>query len=151
MIHNKDVVRIDDLLHVVSDQDDRDTLLFVQLEGRFNDLAATVRIEHRSRLIEDNALRLHRHDTGDGDTLLLTTRETVRRFLSEFPHTNTLQGALHAGPDLLSRDADIFRTESDVLLDNRRDDLVVRILENHTGLLSDRKLILRLARIPTVY
>ena len=57
---------------------------------------------------------------------------------------------LDTGPDLIGRNADIFRAEADVLLDYRSDDLVVGILEDHAGLLTDRKLVLRQLRVLAV-
>ena len=44
MIHHEDVVRIYNLFHIVSDQDDRDTLLFVQFTGSVNDFLPAVRV-----------------------------------------------------------------------------------------------------------
>ena len=44
---------------------------------------------------------------------------------------------IHPLPDLIRPDAEILRAESDILLHNRRDNLVIRILKNHAGLLAD--------------
>ena len=54
-----------------------------------------------------------------------------------FPHTDRLQALLDALPDLLLRHTHILRAEADVLVHDRTDDLIVRILKHHPGSLTD--------------
>ena len=65
-------------------------------------------------------------------------------------HADSLEGLIDALPDLLCRDSDIFRSESHVLLDDRGDDLIVRILKDHAGLLPDLPDVLLTLRIHPV-
>ena len=43
-VDNDYAVRVDDLFHIVGDQNYRDPFLTVQFMNRFNDLAASVRV-----------------------------------------------------------------------------------------------------------
>ena len=97
----------------------------------------STRVEHRGRLIENDGLRKHRHRTGDRDTLLLSATEAVRGLHTVRNHIDGFERTIHTCPDLVGRYTDVLRSETDILLDDGSDDLVIRILENHTGFLSD--------------
>ena len=146
-VHDDDSIRIDGFLHIVGDEDDRHAHLLVQLPDGLDDLLATTRIEHRRRLIENDGFRKHRHRTGDRDTLLLPATETVRGLHTVRHHINGFERTIHTCPDLVGRYADVLRAEADILLDDGGDDLVIRILEDHAGFLSDIPDLLFILRI----
>ena len=72
LIHDKDPIGVDRLLHVVGDQNDRDPLLAVELHRRFDDLFSSVGIQHGGGFVENDALGLHCDHAGDRDSLLLS-------------------------------------------------------------------------------
>ena len=118
-------------VHVVGDEDDRDALLAVELFDGREHLAPADGVEHGGRLVEHDALGLHRQHARDGDALLLSAGEQVRRVLDELRHADGLERVVYAISDLGARHAQILRCECDVLFDDIRHDLVVRVLEHH--------------------
>ena len=56
-----------------------------------------------------------------------------------FIHAHGLQRRIHAPLDLIARHTEIFRRKGDILFDDVRDDLVVRVLEHHAHRLADRQ------------
>ena len=88
-----------------------------------------------SRLIQHDTIRSHGHDACNRHALLLTAGKAVRGFVPVLDHTDLCQGFLHSRPDFIGRNAHVFRAESDILLDDRSDNLVIRILKDHTCLL----------------
>ena len=61
----------------------------------------------------------------------------MRGFIGISAHAYRRKSAFNPGNHLFRRDAEILQTEGNVFLDDSGDDLVVRILENHTGPLAD--------------
>ena len=51
-------------------------------------------------------------------------------------HVHILQGFVHPAPYFLRCYSQVFRPESNIVLNNGRDQLVIRILEYHAGSLS---------------
>ena len=150
-VHDKDHIRSDRFLHVVRDQNDRDPLRAVQLHSRADDLLAAVRIQHGRWFVQHDTFGLHGDHTRYRDPLLLSAREAVGRFLAVFPHAHSLKALFYPLPDLLGGDSDILRSESDVFLDDLRNDLIVRILKHHSGLSADLPQILLVFGVKSVY
>lgn len=92
-----------------------------------------------SGLIEHDDLRLHCDNTGYCNALLLTAGEQVRRMLPELVHIHLLERIVHAAAYLLRLDAEIFRCESNIILNDVCDDLVIGILKNHADGTADIK------------
>ena len=132
---------------MVRDEHDRDALLAAQALDGVNDLAPALRVEHRRRLVEHDALRAHGDHARDGDALLLPAGEQVRRVRAVFIHPHLPQRLIDAAANFIRRDAEVFRRERHVLLDHVRDDLVVRVLKHHADAAPDlqqQRLILRI-------
>ena len=121
----------------MGDQNHRDPLGPVQIMYGPDHLFAPVRIQHGGRLVKDNALRLHGHHARNRHPLLLSPGQTVGRTLAVHGHPHLLKAFIHPPPDLLCRDADIFRAKAHVLLHHISDNLVVRVLKYHPRRLSD--------------
>ena len=64
--------------HFVSDDHHRDVEVLQGLDD-LQDFAGELRVEGAGRLIEEKHLRVQRQGAGDGDTLLLSAGELVRR------------------------------------------------------------------------
>ena len=116
---------------MVGDENDRDALLAVELFDGREHLAPADGVEHGGRLVEHDALGFHRQHTRDGDALLLSAGEQMRRVLDKLRHADGLERVVHALSDLGAWHAQILRCECDVLFDDVRHDLVVRVLEHH--------------------
>ena len=78
IIHNHNPVCINDFLHVMCDQNDRNIFLPVQLMNCLQNFFSSIRIQHGSRLIQNDTLWAHRHYSGDRNPLLLTSGQFVR-------------------------------------------------------------------------
>ena len=92
-------------------------------------LAATGRVEVGGRLVEDEDLRFHRQDRGDRDATALTEGEMVRRAVEGVPHAH-LPSALSTRASSRTADAQVRRSEGDVVTHRRHEQLIVRILED---------------------
>jgi len=68
---------------VVGDHHDGDALLHGQPLGYGQHLAPAVGIQHGGGFVQDNGIRLHGQDAGDGHQLLLPAREGVDRPLPQ--------------------------------------------------------------------
>ena len=121
----------------MGDQNDRDSFFFVQFPDSFQNFFSAVGIQHRRRFVQYDTFRAHRHHSGDRDPLLLSAGQFIGRVVAVGYHSRRLKAFVHPLPDFLCRDSDVLRTESDILLHDASDDLVVRILEDHPGFLAD--------------
>ena len=68
-----------------------------------------------------------------------------------FPHTHCLKAFFYPLPDLICGDSDVLGSESHVLFDNLRYDLIIRILENHACLSADLPEVFLIAGIHSVH
>jgi hypothetical protein len=53
-------------------------------------------------------------------------------------HLDNRQSLVHPFSDFLGRYAEVFRPESHIFFNNRRNQLIIGILKNHPGSLTDR-------------
>ena len=136
-MHDNDTLRLHGLVHMVGDKDDGDAEFAVELTDNVHDLAAALRVEHGGRLIEHNAARHHGDNARDGDALLLSAGQTVRRLRAVFVHTDGMERIVHALADLCGRHAHVLQRKCYILLDHSGDQLVVRVLEHHRNGLAD--------------
>ena len=116
---------------MMCDQDDRDAVFLIQFADDRHDLAPPLRVEHGGRLVEHHAARHHGDHARDGHALLLAAGQAVRRLPPVFIHADRLERVVHALSDLRGRHAHVFERKRHVLLDDRGDQLVIRILEHH--------------------
>ena len=130
-MHDHHALRLHGLIHVVGDQDDGDAVLPVQLAHDRHDLAPSLRVEHGGGLVEHHAARHHGDHARDGHALLLPAGQAVRRLRAVFVHADGLERLVHALADLRRRHTHVLQRERHVLLDDRGDQLVVRVLEHH--------------------
>ena len=136
-IHNKNAVRCSHLFHVMSNKDNCDMLCLVKIPDRLYDFFSSVRIQHGSRLVQNNAFRLHGHDAGNRDPLLLSAGKFIRRMLPVGDHSCFSQAVVHTFPDFIGRNTQIFRSETHIFLHHGGNYLVIRILKDHAGFLAD--------------
>ena len=103
---------------MVRDEDDRDAAFAVEAHNGVQHLAPPLRIEHGSRLVEDDAARPHGDHARNGHALLLPAGQKMRRMFAVFIHANELRRLVYAAADLLRRHAEVFRRERHILLDH---------------------------------
>ena len=77
-VDDQHMIRRHSFLHEMGDQHDGDPFRAVQLMDGIHDFLASQRVEHRRRFVQDDAVRMHREYTGDGDPLLLSAGEHRR-------------------------------------------------------------------------
>src|SRR5512138_2458687 len=84
VVHQYNLVRQRrDLLNVMFNNDEGQTVLFLQIGQDLENKILSQRVEHRSRLIQDHNAGFHCQNTGNGDALFLTSRDFVRRFIEQ--------------------------------------------------------------------
>ena len=130
-MHDNHTLRLHGLVHVVGDKDNGDAEFAVQLTDNIHDLTAALGIEHGGRLIEHNAARHHGDNACDGNSLLLSAGQTVRRLCAVFVHADGTQCIVNALADFLGRHAHVLQRKCNIFFNNGGDKLVVRILEYH--------------------
>ncbi|MPN17682.1 hypothetical protein SDC9_165037 [bioreactor metagenome] len=94
-------------------------------------------IQHSRGLVQNDAVRLHGDDPRDGDALLLSAGEKMRRMLGKVRHAHRAQSLVHPAADFCRGDAQIFRREGHVLLHHVGHNLIVWILEHHPNPAAD--------------
>src|SRR6266851_779956 len=80
---------------------------------------------------------MHREDARDRHALLLPAGELMRGAPAKMLDIEPAYCGGDALVDLGPRQAEVLRTERDVLLHDRRDDLVVGVLKDHPDHLAD--------------
>ena len=88
------------------------------------------RIETGHRLVQQQHVRLHRQHAGDADALFLAEAEVVHGTARVIRHVDGVQCRRDAGTYGGLVEAEIQRAERHVFLDERREQLAVRILEH---------------------
>ena len=96
-------------------------------------------------------MRLHGDRPRDGDALLLSARKQMRRSLCVRLHTNKCKRILHARTNLCGGHTEVFGTECNIVRNNCRNELVIRVLEHHADLLSYVPSPCLVLRIPSAY
>ena len=137
VIDDDHAVALRRLVHFMRNQDHRDAVIAVEQPDRPHDFLSALRIEHRCRFIQHDAVRPHRDDARNRNTLLLAARKLVRRMIPIFIHADRLQRLIDTHTHLITRYAEVFKPERYILFHNRRDDLVIGILEYHADMLPD--------------
>ena len=117
---------------MMGDQNDRNAFFLIQLGNRLHDFPAASGIQHGSRFIQHDTLGLHSNDACNGDTLLLTAGKQMGRVFTEFVHSNLLQRIIHSLANGRTGNTQILRAKGHILLYHVGNDLVIRILEDHT-------------------
>ena len=89
-------------------------------------------IEAGGRLIQQDDVRFHRQDGGDGDALLLAATQLIRRAIGQMGDVHLLQRDAHARRGLPRRPTHLQRAKRDVVVDRRAEELDVGILEDQS-------------------
>ena len=130
--------------------EDAGDALFMELVDDFHDLFTAFGVKHGCRFVKNNALRPHRDRACNGDPLFLTAGKQMRCILFKGRHPDRFQRVIDTLSDLGRCDTQILRPKSNIILDDRGNDLVVRILEDHAGGLTDVPEVFFILRIVAV-
>lgn len=103
----------------------------------FENLSSARRVEHRRRFIENNDIRHERNYSRYRHSLLLPARELMWAVPRKSRHADGCERVVYTLSYFFRRDADIFGSESHILLDYGRHELVIRILKYHAHAAAD--------------
>ena len=148
VVHYDYSVSMSRLVHIVRDKNYRYAEILVQLFDSFHNFLSSVRVEHRSRLVHNDAVGAHSDYAGNGNTLLLTARKLVRRMILVFIHIDRAKRIVNTLTHLFLRNAHIFKGESNIFLNDSRNDLIIGVLKNHTDMLANVE---KLALVRCIY
>ena len=119
------------LFHKVRNHHDGHTAIVERAAGLHKALAPA-RIEHRGRLVQDEHARLHGEHAGKRHTLFLPARERVGLVALEAHQPHGLQHLAHTLRNLDRFHPKVLGAKGNVVLDKRRHQLIIGILEHHT-------------------
>src|SRR5690606_15183862 len=105
---------------------------------------ASLRVKHRSRLVQDEKLWTHRKRSGNCHTLFLSTGEMMRFMIQKSFHVHLCKRFMHTRHHLLERDAVILQSEGDIVLDSRADELIIWILKDDADVRTDSPKVVRI-------
>ena len=125
------------LFHIVCDQNYSHSLLLIKITDCLQNFLSSIRIKHRSWLIQNDAFRAHCHHTGNSNSLLLTSGKLIRRMITIRGHACLFQALIYSLPDFLCRHSHVLRSETYIFFYHSSYDLIVRILKNHARFLAD--------------
>ena len=137
LIHHKHMIRENNFFHIMCDQNDCHAFLLIQFPNCLQHFFSSIWVQHRRRFIQDDTLRMHRHNSGNRHTLFLTSGKFIGRMMTIRHHTYRFQTFIHPLPDILRGNTHIFRTESHIFFHDRSYDLVVGVLEYHPRFLTN--------------
>ena len=96
-------------------------------------LPAALRVQHGGGLVKNKDIRLQSQNPGNGNALLLPAGQELGRTLFKAAHAYALQSAAHFFRNILFRRAEVSQPKGDILLHQRGDELIVRVLKYHAA------------------
>ena len=132
------------------DHDDGEAAL-VKLVANAHQASATTRVEHRRGLVQNQDARVHGKNAGNCHALLLTARKRMGFLALETCKPHIGQRARHALAQLGQLNAQVLGAECHIVLNQRGHQLVIRILKNHTGGLTDKIRALGIGRAHSIH
>ena len=117
-------------VHIVGGDEEGDAQSIPQLGDEAHDLSHSLGVQPGGGFVQNHHLGLHGQHTGDGHPLFLAVGQGVGGFIPEGRHAGALHGPLHPAAHLFRPKAQIHRTKGDVTVYVRREELVVRVLED---------------------
>ena len=120
-------------IHLVRDQQNGQTQTTVNVFQQFENGSRGGRIQCAGRFVAQQYFRLACQRTGDGDTLLLTTRQVCRVAVVLIPQADEIEQFRHATLNLFFRGVVEFQRQRDVTK-NGSGGQQVKVLENHADL-----------------
>ena len=137
LLQDDDTIGLGGFFHEVGDHDDGHAP-FVQFFAHAHKTLAPARIKHGGCFVKNEDFRIHGQNAGNGDALLLAARKRVGLVLLEADETNFFKRRANAQGYFRRFNAEIFRTEGDVVFDERGDELIVGVLKHHARRGADR-------------
>ena len=95
-----------------------------------NKIGGGDRVQLPGRLVQNEQARLHDHDAGKAEQLLLPARKLVCLFSEPIRNAEIIRHFAHAPPDCVTWHAEIFKPEGKLGIYPVRHDLAVRILHD---------------------
>ena len=132
IIHDNNPICLCCLFHIVGNQHNGNPIFPIQHVNRIHDFSSAAGVKHGSGFIQDNAIRSHGDNASNGNSLLLSTGKLTGSVFPIFVHLHSFQGIVNPFPNLLWRNAQIFRSKCHIFFDNSRYNLIIWILEHHS-------------------
>ncbi len=120
----------ENLLGAVFDHDDRQPELPVQPGNRREKIFRGNRVKLCRRLVEQEDLRLHDHDRGEVEQLLLSTGQLGGFALEQVIHAEIRRHLRHPAADGLPRQSHVFRSERQLVPHAIGDNLLLGTLQD---------------------
>ena len=146
-MHNHGTVSKHRLFGKMRNQQHRDFFFFIQTFYDVQYLFSSARVEHSRRFVQNHNAGFQSQNARNSNSLLLTARKTVGRSVAEFRHTHCVQCKRNAFPDFLTGHPDVFRAESNIVLYDRGNHLIVGVLEYNPDLFANIKKVLGLGSV----
>jgi len=108
-------------------------------------------VEQDGGLVEDETVGFHGQNGGDGQPGLLTGGKSGRVAVPQLGETHPVQRTIHTGTERCHWQAQVLRAEGHFLFDDRRDKLVIGVLEHHAHCRADGDQGLRIARVHALH
>ena len=124
-------------LHKMGNPEDSDSLHAIQHTNGFQNFLPAGGIQHGRSFVGNDDGRLHRKHTGNGDPLLLASGKRMRSGIRVFIHPYRGQSLLDPRDHFFCRHAQVFQAEGDIFLYHSGNNLIVGILEDHSGTAAD--------------
>ena len=103
---------------------------------RAQHLLAANGVQHGGGLVQNKAIRLHGKHACNGHALLLAARKLVRRLVFIGVDACKLHGLVHPAAHLVRLYPQVFCGKGYILFHHGGHNLVIRVLEHHTHLLT---------------
>ena len=138
IIHNDKPVHIfGHILHTVRNQHNRDLSHLMKFCHQIQDFITSFGIQSCGWFIQNDHFRLHRQNSRNSNSSLLSSRKLKRWFFIEIrSKPYMLQSFFCAGFDLFLRQSQIFRSKADIWKNIDFKKLVLRVLKNQSHLAS---------------
>ena len=132
------------------DHDDSEAAL-VKLAANTHQAGATAGVEHCRSLVQNQNARVHGKNACNGHALLLTTGKRMGLLALETGKPHVGQRTRHALTQLGQLNAQVLGAERHIIFNQSRHQLIIRILENHAGRLTDEVRALGVGRAHSVH
>ena len=117
-------------VHIMGNENYGNFFFFVQLNYSIHYFFSAKRVKHCGRFIQHYAFRLHSNNTGNCNTLLLTSGKLMGRMLSVLIHIYSFQSVINSFSYLLWFNTYVFRSECHIFFNNAGYELIIRILQH---------------------
>ena len=130
---------VEHILQSMLNDDHGFIVLLLNLVDQINGSFAGGGVQVGKGFVKQKGLHITHHDTGEGDSLLLTAGQLIGRGLQELAHVHDISHLLDGLHHFLLGNAVIFQGEGDILANGKAYELAIGVLQNSTDFLGQFK------------